>query len=210
MPGYVPQPPIPAARLHFRDCGGVVQLVRTPACHAGGRGFESRRSRPLFKPFDTRRRACQGWPNRGFVRSGQICSRDERDHPKQQLGARQPDPDEGGLKLMDIQSIVIEGRACPTAAAHPSVTVCFMPRPWRSSRTRRDHPPAGNARPARVAPAKTGAPCARVNVRCLRTVGEVVQAARAGLRGARCTSRGVRRLTGQLEEEPAVLRRALA
>jgi hypothetical protein len=21
-------------------CGGVVQLVRTPACHAGGRGFE--------------------------------------------------------------------------------------------------------------------------------------------------------------------------
>src|SRR5262249_20790790 len=38
--------------------GGVVQLVRTPACHAGGRGFES-------------------GPYRQFLRTSEVCAGSE-------------------------------------------------------------------------------------------------------------------------------------
>jgi hypothetical protein len=36
------------------DSGVVVQLVRIPACHAGGRGFESRPLRQVFESHNAR------------------------------------------------------------------------------------------------------------------------------------------------------------
>jgi hypothetical protein len=43
-------PPDDATRLVVgRQCAGVAQSVRVPACHAGGRGFEPRHSRHSFQ-----------------------------------------------------------------------------------------------------------------------------------------------------------------
>ena len=39
--------PVVPTRARRTQCGVVVQLVRTPACHAGGRGFKSLPRRQL-------------------------------------------------------------------------------------------------------------------------------------------------------------------
>src|SRR5882762_9152735 len=42
-----------SVRIRPPKFGAVVQLVRIPACHAGGRGFESRPLRQILQPATT-------------------------------------------------------------------------------------------------------------------------------------------------------------
>ena len=48
---YLLNPTISSLEMPYFPASTVVQLVRIPACHAGGRGFESRPLRHSFKWF---------------------------------------------------------------------------------------------------------------------------------------------------------------
>ncbi len=63
--------------LLSKNFGPVVQLVRMPACHAGGRGFESRPDRQIFskKRFDFKKCIVLIYKPRHFLERWAIAKR---------------------------------------------------------------------------------------------------------------------------------------
>src|SRR6186713_2974919 len=67
--------------------GAVVQSVRIPACHAGGRGFESR---PLRQSFETRASARVSFKREQRIPRGGIAQLGERLHGMQEVSGSIP------------------------------------------------------------------------------------------------------------------------
>ncbi len=100
------------------DCAVVAQLVRVPACHAGGRGFEPRQPRHFFSKYQYHSSSIRlaGGRWRGFVGPPAFCT-----FPDQNIPAGGP----GFGRTCRTRNM----RRPVTGRRHTIRTVCRVPAP---------------------------------------------------------------------------------